>query len=292
MPFPLAHPAAVLPLRRFCPQRLSLAALMIGSLAPDAAYGLPGLQLDRFAHGWLGGAAFGLLASGVMLALFAFLRGSLTAALPNPHREALWPLCQQRLGRPGQLLLSLLLGVWTHVLWDALTREHHWMTGPGPESRAGAAYLPGTDILIARLPWYASTVVGMLALVLAYGLWLKKTRGSARFWPARETGRCVGWLLLLLAPGVAILPFTLRYAEGWPHAYAVRHFFYVWSGAYLVALTFLLVVVGCGLRFAGRRTAPRPRAPGPSGDGARPGALAVANEPRPAKPVAPANRSL
>ena len=249
---------------------------MIGSLAPDAAYGLlglpleayglPGLHLDRFAHDWLGGAVFGVLAGGVGLALFAFLRGPLTAALPNPHREALWPLCQQRLGRPGQLVLSLLLGVWTHVLWDSLTREHHWMTGAGPESRSATAYLPGTDVLIARLPWYASTVVGILVLVLAYGLWLKKTRGSARFWPAQETGRCVGWLLLLLAPGVAILPFTLRYAEGWPRSYAVRHFFYVWSGTYLVTLSLLLVAAGCGLRFAGYWTASRTRAPEPGGN--------------------------
>jgi len=259
----LAHPAAVLPLRRFCPQRLSLAALVIGSLAPDAAYGLPGHHLDRYAHDWLWGAVFGMLAGGVGLALLAFLRRPLVAALPNPHREALWPLCQQRLGRPGQLAVSLLLGVWTHVLWDALTWEHHWMAGRGPGSPSEVAYLPGTDILIARLPWYASTVVGLLALGLYYGLWLKKSRGPARFWPAQETGRCLGWLLVLLAPGVAILPFTLRYAEGWPHSYAVRHFFYIWSGAYLVALAILLVVVGGGLRFAGRWTAPRSRAPEP-----------------------------
>jgi len=32
MPFPLAHPAAVLPLKRFCPQRLSFSALVIGAL--------------------------------------------------------------------------------------------------------------------------------------------------------------------------------------------------------------------------------------------------------------------
>ena len=74
----------------------------------------------------------------------------------------------------------------------------------------------------------------------------------------------MGWLLLLLAPAVAILPVTLRYAEGWPRSYAVRHFFYVWSGAYLVALTALLLAVGCGLRVAGWWTAPGLRAPEPS----------------------------
>ncbi len=251
MPFPLAHPAAVLPLRRFCPRRLSFAALVIGSLAPDAAYSVPRLRLQQLAHEWVGGPVFGLAVGALALAAFALLRAPLTAALPSPHREALWPLCRQPLGGPVRLSLSLLLGAWTHVLWDALTREHYWMAGFVSEPQAASTYVPGTDLLIARLPWYASTVVGVLAVIFAYGLWLKQARGPARFQPAREKGRWAGWLALLLGPGVAILPFTLRYAEGWPHSYAVRHFLYVWSAAYLFSVTLLLVLVGCTLRLAG-----------------------------------------
>jgi hypothetical protein len=39
MPFPLAHPVAVLPFRRYCPRFFSLPALVAGSLVPD--YGHP-----------------------------------------------------------------------------------------------------------------------------------------------------------------------------------------------------------------------------------------------------------
>jgi hypothetical protein len=257
VPFPLAHPAAVLPLRRLCPQWLSLAGLVIGSLAPDAAYALPRLQLGPFAHGWLGAAAFGLLAGGVGVALLAWVRRPLVATLPQPHREALQPLCQRGFGPPARLAVSLVLGAWTHVLWDALIREHHWMAQLGEGSRSDTAYLPGTDLLIARLPWYASTVAGLLVLGVVYLFWLRKRRAAVPITPGGETVRWGAWMLILLTPGVAILPFTLRYAEGWPHSYAVRHFFYVWSGAYLVALTTLLVVVGAGLHLAGRLSASR-----------------------------------
>jgi hypothetical protein len=38
MPFTFAHPAAVLPLRRFCPDRLVWSALVIGTVSPDLEY--------------------------------------------------------------------------------------------------------------------------------------------------------------------------------------------------------------------------------------------------------------
>ncbi|MBA3727450.1 MAG: DUF4184 family protein, partial [Armatimonadetes bacterium] len=38
MPWTFSHPAAVLPLRRLCPQSLDFAALVIGSTTPDIGY--------------------------------------------------------------------------------------------------------------------------------------------------------------------------------------------------------------------------------------------------------------
>ena len=58
MPFPLAHPAAVLPLRRFCPGRLSFLALVIGSVVPDVAYCFGPLDVDVFAHTLPGSLVF------------------------------------------------------------------------------------------------------------------------------------------------------------------------------------------------------------------------------------------
>ena len=38
MPWTFAHPAAILPLRRFCPAPLDFSALVIGSMVPDLGY--------------------------------------------------------------------------------------------------------------------------------------------------------------------------------------------------------------------------------------------------------------
>src|ERR1035438_3630138 len=101
MPFPLAHPAAVLPLRRYCPRWLSFPALVIGSLAPDAGYclgELGGRDWGVFTHGVLGSVVFCLPLGMVLLALFYALRSPVVRMLPTPYQQALLPLCRRSSG--------------------------------------------------------------------------------------------------------------------------------------------------------------------------------------------------
>jgi hypothetical protein len=67
VPFTLAHPAAVLPLRRY---RLPLSALVIGIMAPDFEYFLGLAQLGRSAHTFPGILTLSLPAA--LVALFVF----------------------------------------------------------------------------------------------------------------------------------------------------------------------------------------------------------------------------
>jgi hypothetical protein len=55
MPFTLAHAAAVLPFRPYCPRVLSFPALVVGSVAPDAGYWSGPLDLKRISHSFAGG---------------------------------------------------------------------------------------------------------------------------------------------------------------------------------------------------------------------------------------------
>src|SRR2546426_888521 len=118
MPFPLAHPAAALPLRRFCPQFFDYIALVVGSVLPDVSYAIDDLNKfsdtfrfifgsavenhtwvknkwdwDDFSHSFIG--SIGLcLPLGILLLLgFFSLRSALLQTLPNPHRDALLSLC-------------------------------------------------------------------------------------------------------------------------------------------------------------------------------------------------------
>jgi hypothetical protein len=126
MPWTFAHPAAILPLRNIGGVRLPLAALVVGSLAPDFGYYVGQFELATFAHTWLGLLLLCLPSGVLVLSLFAVVQSDLIRLLPQPHRGALL-LRQSGLGagsRFGKLLgavAGLLLGALTHVLWDSFT---------------------------------------------------------------------------------------------------------------------------------------------------------------------------
>jgi hypothetical protein len=93
MPWTLSHPAIVLPLRRFSPQPLDFAALVIGSMTPDIGFYIDRFDLSTFAH-TLPGSFLACLPTGVILLFFYYLFcRPVCYALPSPHRQALLPLC-------------------------------------------------------------------------------------------------------------------------------------------------------------------------------------------------------
>ena len=104
MPFTLAHPAAVLPLRRF----LWFPGLVAGAVAPDVGYYVPVLPT----HDLLGG----FVAAVVLLLVGRLLLPSVMAVAPEFVRV--------RVPRPGDFrqpvvrALSIVVGVLTHLLWD------------------------------------------------------------------------------------------------------------------------------------------------------------------------------
>ena len=107
MPFPLAHPAAVLPLRRFCPRYLSFPALVAGSLSPDFGYVFGSLHVDEFSHRlWAGSFGFCLPVGLLSVWVFYLVRAPLVGVLPGRYRQLFGPLCQRhtvssrRLGAP------------------------------------------------------------------------------------------------------------------------------------------------------------------------------------------------
>jgi hypothetical protein len=83
VPFPLAHPAAVLPLRRYCPRYLSFPGLIAGSLSPDFGYLLGHLHVDQFSHRfWAGSFGFCLPAGLLAVGAYYLVRPPLLALLP------------------------------------------------------------------------------------------------------------------------------------------------------------------------------------------------------------------
>jgi hypothetical protein len=195
MPFTLAHPAAVLPLLRhpFVP-----AALVAGAMAPDVPYflnaaGLTATSSDDWyepllnathSHA-LSGLPISLLYAVLLVAAYRLARAPITALLPAglslPTSER--PRNTQYF---GWLLVSALIGVATHDLWDLLT---------------------DADFAPARFLQYVSTALGLITV--AWFLWkhrsqLRRTSSTPKL---GATLRRLVIVLLIAAPvlGAAVL---------------------------------------------------------------------------------------
>src|SRR5262245_9526920 len=128
MPWTFAHPAGVLPFRRFSgPGRLSFGALLIGSMSPDFVYYVGRFDLGAFTHTPLGVLVVCLPAGLLVLALALWLRDPIAQLLPQPHRDALLAtrsaLAHFTVRSLSLAAASLLLGAATHVLWDSFTHQ-------------------------------------------------------------------------------------------------------------------------------------------------------------------------
>ena len=193
MPFTLAHPAAVLPLLRrpFVP-----AALVAGAMAPDIPYFLTAAGVRSTSAGdWyepflnathahsLSGVPIDLLYAVGLVAAYWIVRAPITALLPSglglPEPER--PTSTRAKGQyAGWLLLSALIGVATHLLWDSLTEA---------------------DFLPSRLLQYASTAFGLV--VVGRFLWMHRTQLRTHDGMTRRLGavmRRVVVILLIAAP--------------------------------------------------------------------------------------------
>jgi len=168
MPFPLAHPAAVLPLKRFCPRWLNLPALVIGSVSPDAAYLFGKLKLEEVSHRSWGIVAFCLPAGFLLTLLLHLLRSQLAGMLPEKYGRVFLPSTWQPFGSAGVIMLSLLIGTGTHLLWDSLTHRGGWAAGRIPMLETSVGSFAGHTVRLCRVLWYGSSFAGVACVYLVY----------------------------------------------------------------------------------------------------------------------------
>jgi hypothetical protein len=206
MPFTLAHPAAVLPLRYL---KLRTVPLFIGAIAPDVPYYLPligiGRPMSRFdTHNIIGSYAIDLPLGLAMLLCVVLLREPLTVLLPARAR---W-LCRNALEpfrtRASAWLLAplaILIGSWSHLVWDSFTHGEGW----------GVRHFPALGRTIT-IGWYTGEIYHVLqylssALGLAIvALWysrLSAPRGAQAGHDARRAH--VGPALALIAAAALLI---------------------------------------------------------------------------------------
>jgi hypothetical protein len=210
MPFPLAHPAAVLPLRRYCPRYLSFPALIIGSLSPDVGHFSGHFRLGEFSHRLLAGSFGFCLPVGLVLVLvFYIARWPVVGILPASYRRAFLPLCQRPAGSPFLIIISLLIGAWTHLFLDSITHPDGWLVEHLPVLQAPVLPVGPHRLMVCEVLYAGFTFAGVAWLAFCYLRWLEKAAGSSV-----PTTRGMKWgCSLLLASSILFVALASRGAH-------------------------------------------------------------------------------
>jgi hypothetical protein len=222
MPFTLAHPAAVLPLRRFCPRFFSFPSLVAGSLSPDVGYLFGTLNVDDFSHSLKGSIEFCLPVGVVLLGFYYGLRLPMVELLPERQRKLFLSFCQKPIGSPLIVLVSLLVGVWIHLLLDSCTHKHGWLVENLPLLQTPVLSIGTHTFKIFNVLWYACSFAGIVWLWLAWEWWRNNLAGATpqvtSWWKSLGKAILAGFLMVPielthhLVPGLAGLLMIAGYS--------------------------------------------------------------------------------
>ena len=190
MPFTIAHPAIILPLRKS--KSFSMTALITGSIVPDFEYFLQMREVDNVGHHWYGILFFDF----PMALLFCFLfhnllRNTLLVNIPSTFRNRFYGAYSfdwnnYAKTHKSQIVLSLLLGIVSHLLWDGFT--HHdgifVLLIPSLSANIGFAHKPVYFLLqvlfsIAGLFVVILSIVNMPAKTMS----IQNIAPSKLYWP-------------------------------------------------------------------------------------------------------------
>lgn len=204
MPFTFAHPAAVLPLRRF----LWFPGLVAGSVVPDVAYYLPvpgGADASHSVVGVVGvdlllGVVLLLLGSAVVAPLLALCSPGWRARVPPPHLVARFTSWRARV----MALVSLTVGAATHLVWDSVTHTDGVAVRQWSVLRLSVV---GPHRLY-NVIGYVSSLGGLLLLGAFVLRWYRRApRVHGEHWPALPSGTrpwVLGGIALAVVAGAGV----------------------------------------------------------------------------------------
>jgi len=257
MPCTFSHPLAVIPLYCVFRRHLNLTALVIGSMSPDFAYYVSLFSIATFAH-TTAGTLIVCLPTGLMaLAIFLKVRQPICFLLPQPHRSALWPLTRDpSFVTPRSFLaasVSVLVGAWTHTVWDSFTHAAAWPVQRLPLLREPIFWVGNVELHGYYVLQQISSLVGAVVLAGFYLHWLRQ---QPKLYSRSTSVQSESWRYLLIglmavfAVGCAT-PFALRVASHYDGYFGFRVFVFR-CGVYSAAI-FGAAFVGVSLALASWR---------------------------------------
>lgn len=129
MPFTFVHPAIVIPFKKQLPKYFNITALILGSMAPDFEYFLRFKPRGEMGHTSLGVFYFDLPIVFIMAFLWNYIiKKTFILSLPHPFDKKLSYFVDKKSNVINikyliRFVFSALLGVYSHILWDAFTHK-------------------------------------------------------------------------------------------------------------------------------------------------------------------------
>lgn len=256
MPFTFSHPAAAVPFTRW---GFPLSALVIGSMSPDFAYFLTQSTTAKFGHTLPGVILFCIPVGFVVLWTFhAIVKRPSLDLLPRqirrPFVAAVMPFEFWSRRRLGIILLALLIGALTHIVWDAFTGSDRFGTTMIPWLSEPIINVMGDELPAYRVLHILSSIAGGLLLLIWSTRWLERYSMHN----VRSIVRPVGRLILLtVIIGITATAFWFMGSiEGnslFGRHWEVRGFLQSGLIAAVPVLYILLFLYGCGWHLYSRR---------------------------------------
>ncbi len=183
MPITFAHPVAVLP---FIRTRLLFSAMAIGSMSPDFIYFFNGDPSGHFGHTLAGIFAFCLPISILFYALFhLFLKEPLISLLPKLDQIALEKsIIPQITNLPFvlHLIVSILIGTVTHIVWDSFTHSTGWAVVHWEWLSATIISTQFGTLRVFKIFQYSGHLLGAPVLAVAYCWWISSKLPKSEIW--------------------------------------------------------------------------------------------------------------
>lgn len=181
MPFTFAHPAAAVPMLHPLGRYGVLSALVIGSLTPDLAYVLP-VSVSRHESHTLAALLWFCLPVGVLsyLLFHLVLKGPLLGLLPLFALRRMGVYASTFRSLPAvpwsAVIVSLLCGASTHLLWDAFTHADAPAVAAFPLLQTHLFWLGAYPVYVYKVLQHGSTCLGLL--LLSWWSWRSLDRAS------------------------------------------------------------------------------------------------------------------
>lgn len=211
MPFTLAHPAIVIPIKEKWPKWIDSTALILGSMSPDFEYFIRFKAQSVVGHKFSGFITLDLPLVFLVAILWHYvIKKPLILSLPNKIRCYFISLLYNKMeirsiGAIVIFIISAMIGMFSHVLWDSFTHVNAYFVTRMPVL-SQTIYIFGLKLGVYKILQHGSTLIG-LGIIFIY-LYLQ-SRKVNRVLPAVHRLKQFAYWILTLLVALAIVVFRV-----------------------------------------------------------------------------------